>query len=291
MWLGGNTTDAANAAMNRNGVFKVGGITVNSSGRIWLHSYGAGGDALTTYVGAGGINIADGKTGYVGIENSNFSSTVRPWNSDFTIGKGARDDYDFSLNGSNITFSLDTDDEQGVPRTITLAARLKSSDDTSSFVVKGAGTNVVTSVSTRMLGTNVVAGTATELLMNGASFPNSTVSVGATATLGVGESGTATVSNLVLAADATLAFNFTDRTSAPLLAVSSVTAGGTTRVSVSGARPKGSSYVLTSGGAFAGNAVELAAEGNPKWARAVSVNADGDIVLDVKHPAMMVILR
>ena len=57
-----------------------------------------------------------------------------------------------------------------------------------------------------------------------------------------------------------------------------------------GKRAKGGIHVLTFGGAFTGANVVLA-EGHPDWAKGVSVNADGNIVLDVKMLGTVVIVR
>ena len=154
------------------------------------------------------------------------------------------------------------------------------------------GTNVVNSTSPLMVGTYAVADTATVVLNNGAGFANGKVSVGGTATLAVGESGMASVSNLTLAAGATLAFNFTERTTAPVLVATSATLPATVKVKVSaadGKHIKGGAHVLTSGGVFTGANVELA-EDSPDWAKGVSV-VDGEIVLDVKAIGTMIIVR
>ena len=78
------------------------------------------------------------------------------------------------------------------------------------------------------------------------------------------------------------------------VAVNPVTLGenGTVAVKVSaadGIRPKGGSYVLTSGGQFAGATVTLAS-GAPNWVKGVSV-VDGEIVLDVKSRGFMLIVK
>ena len=305
MWLGGYIGTAASAGLNENAVLKVGTVNVAKNGQIWLHGYdnngsSVQGDALTTYIGAGGLGIASGTTGYFGVENNKHASTIRPWNSDFTIGRGDNESYDFRLKGAAIDFSIHTTDEDGVARTVTLNGRFTTEEHTDTTItVKGTGTNVVNSASPLMVGTYAVADTATVVLNNGAGFANGTVSVGATATLAVGESGTASVGNLTLAAGAKLGFIFTDRQTVPVLALSE---GGNVAftgedepnisVKISGdVRPVGGLKVLTTGGGFGGTAVTLAA-GAPEWAQGrLSVNADGNIVLDVKPMGTMVIVR
>lgn len=309
--LGGDTSSSANAAANANAVLKIGTLTLNGNGAVALHGSGLnnGGSTLTTFVGQGGVNIASGKTGYYLVVSKLHKTTLRPWNSDYTFGRGSNADYDFLLgyhgtfpddsdnaNYNNINFTLNTDDEAGVPRTITMDARIKMTKDTSSITVSGHGTNVVTSASPLMTGTYAVMNTATVVLKNGAGFANGTVSVGPTATLAVGESATVNPGNLTLADGAALAFNWTEPAIAPVLDLTgkTVTVNGAVKVKVSAAegikRPDGGAIVLTSGGGFAGKTVELA-DDKPKWAKSVSVNGDGNIVVDIKPKGMMLLFR
>ena len=125
------------------------------------------------------------------------------------------------------------------------------------------------------------------------------ITVGETATLAVGGSGTATIDNgLTLKNGAMLAFNFTEKGVAPMLNVTDKTVtfdeGETTNVVVKisateGKRPKSGLNVLTSGGKFADATVSLA-DGVPDWAKGVSV-VDGEIVLDVKPAGTRIIVR
>ena len=254
------------------------------------------------YIGEGGLNIASGKAGYYTVRSSAHGTTMYPWNSDFTFGRGSNDDCDFLLgyntSQGNINFTLNTDDEAGVPRTVTMDARIKTQMDTSSITVAGHGTNIVTSASPDMTGTYAVTDAATVVLKNGAGFANGTVSVGPTATLAVGESATVNPGNLTLADGATLGFNYTGR-SAPVLNLNGKTVtfaeGATTNVTVKisaaeGKRARGGANVLTTGGKFAGVNVMLAA-GAPDWAQDVSVNGDGNIVLEAKPRDFMIIFK
>ena len=141
-----------------------------------------------------------------------------------------------------------------------------------------------------------VQDTATVACNDGCSLTRAAVDVASGATFEVAESGTATVGgNLSLADGATLAFNFTNRTTAPTLAIASgktVTASGTVKVKVSGIWPKGGTYPLTSGGGFAGVAVALDETDKPKWAAGVSVDeTTGNIVLEVKPRGTAIIVR
>ena len=116
------------------------------------------------------------------------------------------------------------------------------------------------------------------------------ITVGSTARLKVAESGTVKLGGgMTLEDGATLEFNFTEKTSQPVLQFAAedetkkVTATGELKIGVStadGKRPLCGKYALTSGGAFADAEVSLV-EGSPKWAKSVVVNDNGDIVLDV----------
>ena len=103
--------------------------------------------------------------------------------------------------------------------------------------------------------------------------------------------------NLTLNDGAILAFNFTDRTIAPLLAKSSgktVTVGATVKVKVSAdakiERPRSGEHILTSSIDFTGKTVALA-DGNPDWVKEVFVDENGNIVLKAKIIGSMIIVR
>ena len=92
-----------------------------------------------------------------------------------------------------------------------------------------------------------------------------------------------------------LGFNYTTKDE-PVLNLANKTVtfdeGETTNVTVkvAGVHPKAGSNELTSGGKFTDATVSLA-EGAPKWVRGISVNAAGNIVIDVKPVGLMVLFR
>ena len=299
-WLGGSAINGGSANANTNAVLKIETLTINRGGSLALHCWGNNATTHMIYIGAGGVNIASNKTGYYMVEQSIHKTTLRPWNSDFTFGRGSNADYDLLLGADatkgNINFTLNTDDEAGVPRTVTMAARIKTQQNTSTITVAGSGTNVVTSASPLMTGTYAVTDTATVKFTEGTGFANGMVSVGSAATLAIGESATVNPGNLVLADGAALAFNWTERAAAPVLDMTgrTVTVNGTVKVVASADalidKPDGGSFVVTSGFDFTGKTVELA-EGSPYWALGVHVNDDGNIVLDVKHSGAIIRLK
>ena len=92
-----------------------------------------------------------------------------------------------------------------------------------------------------------------------------------------------------------LAFELTQRSAVPRLAIAdgkSVTANGMVKVKVSATCPwpTGGKKQLTTGGHFTGASIALA-EGAPKWAKGVSVNADGNIVLDIRSKGTCITIQ
>ena len=249
----------------------------------------------TYYFGAGGINFGSGK-GYFGIgkNTDGDSQTIRPWYGDFTIARGTGNSNFDIYCFRNVTFN--TDDENGVGRTITVDARLRFGN-TPTFTVAGSGKVLVNSVANNANQPPVtVTGTATLAMKPGASLTTSNITVNAGATLQVAESGTlAPGCDLSLVNGAILGFNFTERQSAPVLDVTDKTVeGGTIKVAVSGAWPKvtgaDKTVTLTSGGKFDGKSVDLVSEGKPEWAESVAV-VGGEIVLTVKPMGTLILIR
>lgn len=94
---------------------------------------------------------------------------------------------------------------------------------------------------------------------------------------------------------ATLAFNFTNRAVTPQIAIAdgkTLTVNGVVKVKIPAdcVRPKGGEHVLTTCGGFTAENVTLVA-GAPDWVRGLSVNVDGNLVLDVKPKGTMIIVR
>ena len=164
--LGGYTQNSSGSDANANAVLKAGTLTINSSGTLGLSGTGnSTGATLKMYIGEGGLNIASGKAGYYRVLTSAHRTTMYPWNSDFTFGRGSSKEYDFLLGDDKgngiVNFTLNTDDEAGVPRTITMDARICTATNTWTIAVAGHGTNVVTSASPLMTGTYAVTDAAT----------------------------------------------------------------------------------------------------------------------------------
>ena len=206
-------------------------------------------------------------------------------------------------NGDSSVLTLHTTDydDRTTPRTVTVDGVMystKRSNGTMMGAVRvyGCGKVVFNSYSTFGRGI-AVYDTATLAVSAGCCPGSGMVTMNAGTTFEVAESGTVSLGDeLKLAEGAALGFNFTKR-AVPTLDMTgkTVTLGenGTVVVKVSavdGKRPKGGANVLTVGGNFAGANVSLA-EGAPEWVNGVSVNADGNIVLDVKPRGVVIIIK
>ena len=142
-------------------------------------------------------------------------------------------------------------------------------------------------------------GTSTVAVNSGCRPGNGVVHANTGTAFEIAKSGTVTLNgNLTLDSETTLAFNFTERTNPPVLALASgksvvFTEGASTNivVKVSGdVWPTGGEKVLTTCGGFNAEIVSLAA-GAPKWASGLTVNGDGNIVLSVKPKPMVIVVR
>ena len=248
-------------------------------------------NAKTVIVGAGGITSAN-RVHFAG-RPVLYSRT-----GSFSIKSESNGTYSGATEGVEInTTQYGT---ENVPATITLNAQYveqNTGDKRGAMKVTGCGTVLINSVSA-FSGGLTVTNTATVAVNPGKQPGAGTVTVNNGATLQVAQSGTVVLAGgLTLADGAALGFNFTGKQTAPVLNVTGKTVelgekkNITVKVSAAdGIRPKGGSYVLTSGGKFADATVSRGA-GAPNWAGTVSVNTDGNIVLDVKSPGFMLIVK
>jgi hypothetical protein len=207
---------------------------------------------------------------------------IQPLDTDFTIST--------AVSTYNAAFTFDTTGADGNPHTIT---NVGSIVNTGSMNVSGSGRFVVDAENT-LSGTVMVTNTATLAVNPGKTMTTGTISVSSNATLQVAQSGTfALGGGLTLADGAILGFNYTDRNSAPVLDATdkTVTFGEQSNVVVKvtgSVRPKKGAYVLTSGGKFTGANVSLAAD-SETWAKAVNVNEDGNLELQLKNVFMILV--
>ena len=301
-----NNPYICNGGTNGGGVVKAEKFVyiIRSAGSMLYLTHRADSIVETLVLGSGGVQFQFEETPsnrpYFRVAGG--KSVVIGASADYTIGKsgiGTGNDADCILyleNASSVC-TFDTSDYDGrlagvdIPRNITFEGR---SYGTGKLVVKGCGSFLfaTNSVSTGGLTVNEFATVAMD---EGCTPGNGAVTLNGTSTLRVAQSGTVTLGgDLTMASGTALAFNFTDKKTAPKLDVTgkTVTAAGTVRVKVSSTgelRPRGGLHTLTSGGAFAGAAVSLDETSKPKWAKGVSV-VDGDIVLEVKRKGLMILV-
>ena len=276
------------------GVFKFDSVTNAMTANWFFLGDGSAKSSHVCYIGAGGLNFKDdgGSAAYcIGRNTDGNSETIRPWYSDFAIGARSTAVYGLVF-ARDVTFC--TDDESGTPRTITIDAITRGNDGSPAISVSGSGTLKVNNTCDNASEPTVtVKDTATLAFKPGASLGTGATTVKTGATLAVAESGTVTLGDLTLRDGAALAFNFTSRKTAPMLAVASVTAGGTVNVKISiadGSRPVGGTYTLTSGGGFGEAALALAA-GTPDWVKEIGKDGEGNIVITVKARGTAVFIR
>ena len=213
---------------------------------------------------------------------------------------------DFTISGvieDGTVLELDTTSPGGTPCTVTVGNGSSGYIYSSGCVrVSGTGRVLFNSDSTFSGGLDVLD-TATLAAKPGAGVGSGAVTVGNGATLEVAASGTATIGGgLALADGASLAFNFTDRETVPALALAdgntlSFIGEGATNItvkcsSVGGIWPRGGKKALTACGGFAAGGVSVSlATPAPAWVRSLLVDGDGNIVLDVIHKGLLMIIK
>jgi len=292
-------SDVYISSRGSDGAFKIEKMTIGGSANKWFYFANSGTSGgyhyfydKNIYIGAGGLNFAEDAHVHKAYCCGNAPKDViyiRPWHSDYAIGTKPGSEIDISIMRAT---HFGTTDENGIARTVTANGIIGGEG---ALYIEGAGKFVVNNTNT-MTGDVVVTNSATLAINAGKVLTSGNTTVNSGATLSLPQSGTvALAGDLTLADGAMLAFNFTDRAVAPQIAIAdgkTITANGAVTVKISGdVRPVGGLKVLTTGGGFGGTAVTLAA-GAPEWAQGrLSVNADGNIVLDVKPMGTMVIVR
>ncbi|MBR2920700.1 MAG: hypothetical protein IKC27_05040 [Kiritimatiellae bacterium] len=286
------------------GKYKFEKLTLSDSGTsdgyiFWLaNSTTREGAAKQVYIGAGGVSINAAENKNTALSCGTLASDVThlyPWHSDYSInGKGGSTRDLIIFRATN----LYTDDENGVARTVTLNG---VADVRAALTVKGSGRFQVNSNGMNGEGSRIggitVADSATLAYASGADLGAGAVTVGASATMEIASGEHTFDGGLTLNDGATLAFNFTERTVTPQIAIAegkTLTVNGAVKVKIPADSkwPTGGEKILTTCGGFDAEGVTVSlAEGAPKWAKSVYVNADGNIVLDVKPMGTRVIVR
>ena len=288
------------------GTFIVNKIRVNQGANI----VPMGAVGSKTVIGVGGIIRGEG---YVRVSNngSHWIGSCADWTMYYNeLGVNTAEDkfVVYKHNSSTeSTVTFDTTDfyDGTIGRTITceslIGAVNAASAEKFKVNVTGCGKFVFANTvdnANIFSGGLTVSNSATVEVMANAWPGKGDVTLEDTSTLQVAESGTVTLGgNLTLADGAALAFNFTDKTTHPVLAMAdgkTVTLGSQSNVIVKisskgDLRPKGGTYTLTSGGKFA-DATALLASGSPRWVKGVKV-VDGEIVLETRGTGTALYIR
>ncbi len=248
-------------------------------------------NALAKWV-IGEDGLSGTKRFYVG--NSSGATAMITAATNFTISAGIVQYRNLTLDTAGYEITLGTN---------TLAKSggiLRGGSASNSTTVTGSG-KVVVNYNVNDLATAASSRTNAFTVANGATLtfaPGGNIGFGALTVQNGGtleiQSGTTTFGNLTVEENAILGFNFTDRRNAPVLALYSgaeVNALDPFTVKVSGTVwPSGGEKLLTTCGGFTAANVTLV-EGAPKWVRGLSVNDDGNIVLDVKPMGTVILFR
>ena len=235
-------------------VFKVGCVTNAITSGAWF-VIGAQADCPNCtnvlFVGSGGLHFEGTSNNgaspvySIGFTYKNALTIIRPWYSDFEIANGTGSGHALVL-FRDVEFN--TNDEEGIGRTITVNAATKRKDGDMTMTIAGSGTlQMNKGIDCDDTFSVAVSGMSTLALGSGVRFPKGTVNVSSTATLKISESGTTEVRNLVFEEGATLVFNFSNKALAPTLNVT----GGTfalfeelSNVRIGGIKPSSGDYTL-----------------------------------------------
>ena len=277
-------TARMNSETAEDGVFIANGYVTQDRFVLNQHTSNRGG---TWVIGEDGMVYTGSNSIRDFYTQRSFSSTLRP-SADFAIDADIT-----SAAGSSYspTLTIGTTDyfDSSVGRKVTVNGVIGTRY---LLNVTGIGEIVFNSVSTFVRGIEV-SDSATVAVNAGKKPGNGAVTMNGTSTLKVAQSGTVTLGGeLTLTANAALAFNFTERATAPVLSASSATVSGdTVNVKVSaadGIRPKGGTHTLTSGNHFTGKTVNLVDP--PDWVQSVDI-VDGNLVLTVKSNGLMIFVQ
>lgn len=284
-------------------VFKFNSVTNSMTGNwFYLGNAEKVNSNSVFYFGEGGVNFSGNAATYCFGSNQKYDGLViiRPWYGDFTIAK--RDDDGVCVR-FNHKVEFNTNDESGVPRTIIWEAKTISNRG-SSVAVIGNGTLLVNNThfieggGSSYYPSVTVMAPATLAFGKGANLGKGAVTVEKDATMEVLSGINKFDGGLTLNDGATLSFNFTERAVTPQIALPegetpAVNGAVKVKIPADSKWPTGGKKILTTCGGFnaEGVTVSLITEGAPKWAKNVDVNADGNIVLDVKPMGTRVIVR
>ena len=282
------------------GKYTIGGLENGTSYYFMLNGCAEGLNGTYNTQSNDGCNWYVGRYGLTG--TASFHTNLGPPSTLTTAANiYSTDDFNveapISLGKNTAVYFYTTDPNSGVGRTVMVNGVISGNG---ALRVSGKGEFLINSVST-FSGGLAVNDSATLAVNAGKKPGNGAVALNGTSTLKVAQSGTVTLGgNLTIANGAALAFNFTDRTTTPVLALASgktVTASGTVKVKVSKSEdmkyPTTASGLirrqLTSGFGLAAN-TPLQLVDKPEWVQGVAI-VDGNIVLTLKKRGFVVIVK
>ena len=282
-----------------NGIFAVKGLVNGSSYVFMLNGYNMNQNVKRNLSTSWWIG-SDGLTGNNGTESgvtmyAFHTRGNRTASYPITVNIAATDDFpidaNLSLGGYTTVRFKTTDPESGEGHVITVNSEVSGYG---AMAVDGIGGIAFNNNSNTFDGGFTANDSADVVVKPGCRPGNGAVTMNGTSTLKVAQSGTVTLGgNLTLGSTAALAFNFTDKMTAPQLAIPAAsTIPATVNVKISadeGIIPSSSqTHTLTSTFDFTGKTVNLVDK--PKWVKSVDI-VDGNLVLTVKPKGMMIIVK
>ena len=274
---------------NCTGTFVINGMDNIGKGSTYFASYrNVPVTHETCYaIGAGGIRATG--TSYFLVGNGSWSTVFYPV-ADWSLTSAI---YQWNTSSTTNMIQFGTTDwrDPSIGRTVTVSNRVASSKI--ACTAFGIGT-LHFAHDAEFLGGFTASDSVVIALDAGCRPGNGAVTMNGTSTLKVAQSGTVTLGGkLTLGSTAALAFNFTDKATAPQLVIPAAsTIPATVNVKISadeGIRPSSSrTYTLTSTFNFTGKTVNVIDK--PKWVKSVDA-VGGNIVLTAKPTGMVVIVK
>ena len=263
-----------NQGVSNPSVFRFNSVTnTSNSNRFLYFADGSVATKTTLYFGAGGVGFSGlGLTSTTrfafGKDVDNNQTTIRPWDSDFTIGGKSNTDNGIRF-GKRVIFNTDDDSDEG--HTITLAAKYYGGTG-ASVDVGGSGTLLVTGQNT--------GGNALPMTVTG------------TATLAVGAGGSLGTSAVTLNAGTTFALTAAGREFTAFANALKLPTEGAAKIRIEGKRLLHGEHVIASNVTGGSENVKLDGESAALAGRKATLRVEGGkLYLTIKPDGTMIIVR
>jgi autotransporter-associated beta strand protein len=276
------------------GTIAAGGLVNNSrnSDDAFRLVRGKDGSSVNWEIGAAGIS---GAKRFVVSDAGGSYATIKAA-ANFTVSATIVQYRSLTLDTAGYTITLDANTPVKAGGILPASSAGLTTIAGSGAVVANYDVDVLSTLAGSKVGKFTVANGATLALKPGSNLGTGPLTVEVGGALKVAESGAVTLGgDLILKNGATLTFNFTKRTATPQMSIAegkTLTVEGEVKVKIPADSkwPTAGEKVLTTCGGFTAEKVALVGDA-PKWVRSLSVNADGNIVLDVKPMGTNVIVR